>query len=140
MNDPFVVRRAQSLGSLMADVHGLHQRKASSVFPQANMQRDAVQVLHHQIWRAAFLPTQVDDANQVGMADDGDGACFVDEAQSDFSVLGDLGVQELDGDSFAAVLVFAFVHHAHAACGKPTTDDEVLDLGPLQSWLFLAVG
>ena len=80
-------------------------------------ERAPAQVLHDHVGPAAFI-AEVDDIDDVRVADAGRGARLALEALDGRFVLRDRGVQQLDGHEAAQALVGGLVDRAHPAVAE----------------------
>jgi hypothetical protein len=122
VNDPELVRGAQSTGHLANDVHRLEHRNAVGVL-QAVGQALPVQVFHHQEHHALGRGPEIGHVDDVGMTDAAGGLGLDQELLDHVLLAREVVVQHLDGDRLFDDHVLGAVHHAHAALA-----DDALDL------------
>ena len=82
---------------------------------EERLQRAAPEQLHHEIVAAVLGDVEVEDLEDVVVADDVDGARLVVEAVDDAAILRELRMEELDGDAAADPGVHRQVDRAHPA-------------------------
>src|SRR5207248_5950656 len=95
------------------------------------MQGVALQELHHEVMAAVLADGEVEDLEDVVVADEVDGAGLVEEALHDPAVARVLRMEELDGDARADHRVLGEVDRSHPAPAEEPRDpigaDEAAD-------------
>ena len=119
MDDALVVRGLERLGDLPRDVERLRRRERTAVDTDA--QRFAVEQLQNQA-DAAFDNRHLEDADDAGMRQRGNGASFALEAFANLGVAGRLVRQHLDGDRAIEPQIAGAEHFAHAASTQAAAD------------------
>ena len=87
-----------------------------------------MQELHDEVVAVVVGDVEVEDLEDVVVADDVDGARFVEEAVDDLLVGGVLRVQELDGDARPDHRVLGHVHGAHPALAEEPRNPVAADV------------
>jgi hypothetical protein len=113
MDQPRLMRGAQSLGNFLADAHDLIDGQPLRFLP-VSIERLALQEGHGNEGNAVVLADFVDRANEIA-CDTGGGTGFAQEALAILRVAGNLRLHDLQGDAALEVDVLRLVDHAHAA-------------------------
>ena len=131
VDDLAVVRRLQGLADLDEDgARDLQQH--GSVGKHQILKRLPVQELHDEVVAVVVGDVEVEDLEDVVVADDVDRARLVEEAIDDLLVVGVLRVQELDGDLRPDRRVLGHVDGAHPALPEELDDPVRADRVPDQ--------
>jgi hypothetical protein len=99
---------------------------------EQRLQRAAVQELHHEVVPVVLGDVQVEDLEDVVVADDVDGPRLVEEAIDDLVVVGELGMEELDRHPGANPRVHAHVDGSHPALAEQLFHPVAADVAPEQ--------
>ena len=112
MDDAALVGGGQDRGQLVAQVQrlGLWQLAAPL---QARAQGLALQVLHHQIGAAARQLAELEDLHQPRVLDQIDRSGLVEKARQALAIASHFGVEDLDRDALAELLVHRLIDSAH---------------------------
>ena len=95
MDDPAFVRSLEGVADL-EEYRPRHVQRNGHVVPEHGLHGPAVQVLHDEVVAVVLGDVEVEDLEDVVVADDVDRARLVEEAIDDFFVVRELRVQELD--------------------------------------------
>ncbi len=123
MRDAAIVRELQRRATRLEDRHDArrrHRRLEIDLLAQAG----AAQQLHHHVRLVAAVEAEVEQADDVGMAQLGAGAAFAEEAIARFRRRVRRRLHHLDGDIVAEMDAAGAIDVAHAA-GAEGIDDLV---------------
>ena len=120
MDDALLVRRGQRRARLLHHVHRLFERQTRATEPRG--ERLAVEELHDEVndvlAELALHLAEVDDVDDVRVADVVHRLRFMEETRDDVLLRGQLLEQDLDGNTLADERVLAEVDGAHAALAE----------------------
>ena len=128
MDDAAIVRRLQRLAALQEDGTDRRQRQGFAGRDQG-VQGMALQELHHEVVAAVPGDGEVEDLEDVVVADEIDGAGLVEEALDDPAVARVSRMEELDGDARADDGMLGEVDRSHPAPAEKPLDPVRADDG-----------
>src|SRR5262249_54286255 len=121
VNDPEVVRLGQRLAALADDAEDAH-RLHPAVAVDGRAYRLAIEELHGHEEQALAGLAEIEETHRVRVLELRAGLGLVDEAANPLGILGDLGVQNLDGDNAVDGNLAGLVDHAHSALADAIND------------------
>lgn len=117
MHDPGAVRGGEAREDRIHDGDGLRDREPL-LLPEQFAQRDAGQVLHHEVGELAVL-SLIEDVDDVRVREAGRGAGFLDEAALEGGVVAEVRVHHLEGDAPLEPEIRGDVDRRHPATCDP---------------------
>ena len=121
VDDSPLVRRLQRPAALQEDGSRPPERERHSGLHE-RLQRPAVQELHHEVMAPAVGDVEIEDVDDVVVADDVHGLRFVEEALDDPLVRIEAGMEHLDRHLRADGGVLAHVDGAHSPFAEQLDD------------------
>src|SRR5271157_2267983 len=113
MNNAVLVSEVKCVEDLDYDLEFLDDRQVAALSNDF-VERRTIQVLHHQV-RAAVFFTQFVNNDNIGMLEVAYGPRFYVETSEKFGVLGEIALDDLNGDGTTDTRVGGLIDGAHAA-------------------------
>ena len=127
VDDSAVVGRLQRAAALKENrSHALERKRRSGLHER--LQRPPLQEFHDEVVPAAVRDVEIENVDDVLVADDVHGLCLVEEPLDDPFIRVEAGMEHLDRHLRADGGVLAHVHGAHAAFAQDLDDPPGADL------------
>lgn len=127
MDDPFVVGELEGVADLADDFECLLRvgRAICDHLPEGW----AFDVLHEEVVEAAGGLTEVENADDVGVVQPGEGTGFAEEAFGEGGVVGEIGGEDFDGDGAIEPDLFGEIDGSHTSGTEKLNEFQVGELG-----------